>query len=183
MLIVIICLIILFLLIAYVIATYNQFIKLDNSTKEAFSTMDVYLKKRADLIPNLVETVKGYGKYEQETLSKIISLRNNCYGNVPFNEKSENNNALSRELGKLIAVAENYPDLKANTTYLALTDQLKSVENDIANARKYYNAVVRTFNNKIMVFPNNIIANIFNYSKQQLFEIDSEDRENVQVKF
>lgn len=183
MLIISICLIILFILVVYVILTYNQFIKLDNSTKEAFSTMDVYLKKRSDLIPNLVETVKGYGKYEQETLSKIISLRNNCYGDIPMNEKSENNNALSKELGKLLAVAESYPDLKANTTYLELTQQLKSVEDDIANARKYYNAVVRTFNNKIMVFPNNIIANKFKYSKHELFEINSEERENIKIKF
>lgn len=175
---------VLLIIIIWVIASYNGFIKLRNSIEEAFSTMDVYLKKRYDLIPNLVETVKGYAKHESETLEKVIAARNIAAGAKSVEEKLEGENMLSGTLKSLFAVAESYPDLKANTNFLDLQDQLKVLENEIASSRKYYNAVVKTFNTKREVFPSVIIAGIFNFKKKPLFEVSSEEeRENVKVQF
>jgi len=121
------------------IGFYNNGITLKNYVKEAFSTMDVYLKKRWDLVPNLVETVKGYSEHEQEIIQNVVDLRSKSYSQLSNDAKMNINNEMSMALGKLIAVAENYPDLKANTTYQELMSQLANVEEDIANARKYYN--------------------------------------------
>ena len=166
------------------VGMYNSFIKLKNSCDEAYSTMDVYLKKRFDLIPNLVETVKGYASHEKETLEKVIAARNNLQNASTTEEKLAGENALQGTLKTLFAVAEAYPDLKANTNFLDLQDQLKGVENDIANSRKYYNAVVKQFNTKCEMFPSNIIASIFHFEKKPMFEVDSaEERKNVEVKF
>ena len=142
------------------VGMYNSFIKLKNSCDEAYSTMDVYLKKRFDLIPNLVETVKGYAAHEKETLQNVIAARNNLQNASTTEEKLAGENALQGTLKTLFAVAEAYPDLKANTNFLDLQEQLKGVENDIANSRKYYNAVVKQFNTKCEMFPSNIIAGI-----------------------
>ena len=167
-----------------IIGMYNSFIKLKNSCDEAYSTMDVYLKKRFDLIPNLVETVKGYAAHEKETLQNVIAARNNLQNASTTEEKLAGENALQGTLKTLFAVAEAYPDLKANTNFLDLQDQLKGVENDIANSRKYYNAVVKQFNTKCEMFPSNIIASIFHFEKKPMFEVDSADeRKNVEVKF
>ena len=183
MLIWIIIAIIIVLAIAFV-GMYNSFIKLKNSCEEAFSTMDVYMKKRFDLIPNLVETVKGYASHEKETLEKVIAARNNLQNAATPEEKLAGENALQGTLKTLFAVAEAYPDLKANTNFLDLQNQLQSVENDIANSRKYYNAVVKQFNTKCEMFPSNIIASIFHFEKKPMFEVDSaEERKNVEVKF
>ncbi len=172
------------LLLIYFIATYNGFVRLKNNVKEAFSTMDVYLKKRWDLIPNLVETVKGYAKHEKETLEGVIKLRNSAYDKMSPEEKIETNQELSRGIVKIMALAENYPDLKANENFKDLSNQLTRVEEDIANSRKYYNAVVRNFNNKVQMFPSNIIAGMFGFREEKMFEItDEEQRENVKVKF
>ena len=166
------------------VGMYNSFIKLKNSCDEAYSTMDVYLKKRFDLIPNLVETVKGYASHEKETLEKVIAARNNLQNAATPEEKLAGENALQGTLKTLFAVAEAYPDLKANTNFLDLQNQLQSVENDIANSRKYYNAVVKQFNTKCEMFPSNIIASIFHFEKKPMFEVDSaEERKNVEVKF
>ena len=166
------------------VGMYNSFIKLKNSCDEAYSTMDVYLKKRFDLIPNLVETVKGYAAHEKETLQNVIAARNNMQNASTTEEKLAGENALQGTLKTLFAVAEAYPDLKANTNFLDLQDQLKGVENDIANSRKYYNAVVKQFNTKCEMFPSNIIASIFHFEKKPMFEVDSADeRKNVEVKF
>lgn len=166
------------------VGMYNSFIKLKNSCDEAYSTMDVYLKKRFDLIPNLVETVKGYAAHEKETLQNVIAARNNLQNASTTEEKLAGENALQGTLKTLFAVAEAYPDLKANTNFLDLQDQLKGVENDIANSRKYYNAVVKQFNTKCEMFPSNIIASIFHFEKKPMFEVDSADeRKNVEVKF
>ena len=166
------------------VGMYNSFIKLKNSCDEAYSTMDVYLKKRFDLIPNLVETVKGYAAHEKETLQNVIAARNNLQNASTTEEKLAGENALQGTLKTLFAVAEAYPDLKANTNFLDLQDQLKGVENDIANSRKYYNAVVKQFNTKCEMFPSNIIASIFHFEKKPMFEVDSADeRKNVGVKF
>lgn len=171
------------LLLIYVMATYNSFVRLRNSVKEAFATMDVYLKKRWDLIPNIVETVKGYAKHEKETLEGVIKLRNGAYDKMSTEEKIEANQELSRGITKIMALAENYPDLKANDNFKDLQGQLTRVEEDIANSRKYYNAVVRNFNNKVQVFPSNIIASLFHFKEEKMFEIVESERENVKVEF
>ena len=183
MLIWIIIAIIIVLAIAFV-GMYNSFIKLKNSCEEAFSTMDVYMKKRFDLIPNLVETVKGYAAHEKETLEKVMAARNGVQSAATVEEKMAQENVLTGTLNSLFAVAEAYPDLKANTNFLDLQDQLNSVEEDIANARKYYNAVVKQFNTKCEMFPSNIIASMFHFERKPMFEVDSaEERKNVEVKF
>ena len=183
MLIWIIIAIIIVLAIAFV-GMYNSFIKLKNSCEEAFSTMDVYMKKRFDLIPNLVETVKGYAAHEKETLEKVMAARNGIQSAATVEEKMAQENVLTGTLKSLFAVAEAYPDLKANTNFLDLQDQLKSVEEDIANSRKYYNAVVKQFNTQCEMFPSNIIASMFHFERKPMFEVDSaEERKNVEVKF
>ncbi len=174
--------IVVIILLAFV-GIYNGLVKLKNSVEEAFSTMDVYLKKRHDLIPNLVETVKGYASHEKETLEKVIQARNMATQSKSPEESIQNENMLSGTLRSLFAISENYPDLKANTNFLDLQNQLKAVEEDIAYSRKYYNAVVKTFNIKIESFPSNLVAGMFNFTKRTMFEISEEDRENVQVKF
>jgi len=171
------------LVLFYIIAIYNGFIKLRNSVDESFSTMDVYMKKRYDLIPNLVETVKGYAKHEQETLEKVIQARNMAMASDSINEKQANENMLTGTLKSLFALSESYPELKADTQFLDLQKQLQKVEEDIANARKYYNAVVKTFNTKVESFPSNIVAGIFNFEKYPFFIIEATQRENIKVSF
>ena len=172
------------ILLVVAIGMYNSFIKLRNSCEEAFSTMDVYMKKRFDLIPNLVETVKGYAAHEKETLQNVIAARNNLQNASTTEEKLAGENALQGTLKSLFAVAEACPDLKANTNFLDLQDQLKMIEEDSANSRKYYNAVVKQFNTKCEMFPSNIIASIFHFEKQPMFEVETaEERKNVEVKF
>ena len=169
------------LILIYFGVTYNSFVKLNNTVKEAFSTMDVYLKKRWDLIPNIVETVKGYAKHEKSTLKEIIELRNSTYDNMSANEKVDVNNKLSQGINKLMAIAEAYPDLKANENFKDLSQQLTKVEDDIANSRKYYNGAVRIFNDKVQMFPSNIIAGIFGYKVKNMFEANENERENVKI--
>ena len=167
----------------YIFTTYNGLVGSRNVVDEAFSTMDVYLKKRWDLIPNLVEVVKGYAKHESETLEKVVALRNGAYNNMSVDEKMEVNKQLSSGISRLIAVAESYPDLKANQNFTDLSKELSKIEEDIANSRKYYNGTVRNFNNKVMMFPSNIIANMFGFKKATMFEAVEEERKNVKVEF
>ena len=168
----------------YAVGGYNSLVSLRNQVEEAFSTMDVYLTKRYDLIPNLVETVKGYAKHEKETLEAVISARNKAVNATTMEGKIEAENAMSGVIGRLFALAEAYPDLKANTNFLDLQTQLKSIEDDIANARKYFNGVTRQYNTKIEVFPMNILAGIFGFTKKPLFVVaDEQQRQNVKVSF
>ncbi len=176
---IIIAIVVIFLLLVF--ATYNSFIKLSNRVKEAFSTMDVYLKKRWDLIPNIVETVKGYAKHEKETLEGVIKLRNGAYDKMSDDEKIKANNELSKGITKIMALAESYPDLKANENFKDLSNQLTKVEDEIANSRKYYNGTVREYNNKVQMFPSNICAMIFGYKTKKMFEANEEERQNVKV--
>ena len=169
------------ILLIYVLIAYNSFINSRNLVKEAFSTMDVYLKKRWDIIPNLVEVVKGYSTHEQETLTKITSLRSSNYDDLTMNNKININEELSKCLANVFAVSENYPDLKANELFAKLSDNLISVEDEIANSRKYYNGTVRNFNNKIQMFPNNIIAKIFKFKEFKIFEANAEEKHNIGV--
>ena len=143
--------------------------------------MDVYLKKRWDLIPNIVETVKGYAKHEKSTLEEVINLRNSSYDKMNTNDKVETNNKLSQGISKLMAIAESYPELKANENFKDLSNQLTRVEDDIANARKYYNGTVRIYNDKVQMFPSNIIAGIFGYKVKNMFVANENERENVKI--
>ncbi len=171
-------------IVLWVIMTYNGFISLRNKVEESFSTMDVYLKKRYDLIPNLVETVKGYAKHESETLEKVIGARNKAAHAVTVDEKIAAEKQLAQSMIHLNAVAEQYPDLKANANFMSLQADLKSMEGEIANARKYYNALVRQFNTKCEKIPSNIIASLFHFERKPLFEVDApEERQNVKVQF
>ena len=171
-------------IVLWIVSTYNSLVGLRNTCKEAFSTMDVYLKKRWDLIPNLVETVKGYAKHEKGTLEEVVKLRSGAYDKMSPDEKIENNAKLSAGITKIMALAESYPELKANQNFLSLSSDLSNVEADIANSRKYYNGAVKIFNNKVMMFPSNIVANILGYKEQKMYEVDSdEERKNVKVQF
>ena len=171
------------LLVVYVLVTYNGFVRMKNRVDELFSTMDVYLKKRWDLIPNIVEKVKGYAKYEKSTLSEIIKLRNSAYDNMSSDEKIKTNQQLSKGTTKIMALAEQYPDLKANKNFKDLSTQLTKIEDEIVNSRKYYNGTVREFNDKVQMFPSNIVANIFGYKAKTMFEANEEERKNVKVSF
>ncbi len=171
------------IILIYILAVYNSLVRLKNKVKEAFATMDVYLKKRWDLIPNIVETVKGYAKHEKDTLNEVVSLRNSVYNNMSDDEKIKTNQELSKGIVKIMALAESYPELKANENFKDLSNQLAKVEDDIANSRKYYNGVVRMFNNKVELFPSNIIAGIFGFKTRAMFEANEAERENVKVQF
>ncbi len=176
--------VVLLALIAWIIGSYNTLVRLRNNVEESFSAMDVYMKKRYDLIPNIVETVKGYAKHEKETLNAVITARNNAVAASDPKTKVKAENEISGALRNLFALAENYPDLKANTNFLDLQAQLKTIETEIANSRRYYNANVKTYNTKIEVFPSNLVAGWFKFEKRSLFEIENaEERKNVKVEF
>lgn len=164
-----------------VIFAYNRGVSLRNFVQEAFATMDVYLKKRWDLVPNLIEIVKNYAKHEKTLLEELTNLRTKSYGELTADEKIDTNIQLGKTLSKIVAVAENYPDLKANESYMLLMKQMSAVEDDIANARKYYNGTVREYNTFLDLFPTNIIGKIFGMQHAKLFEISGEQRENIKV--
>ncbi len=170
-------------IVVWAISTRNSLVALGNNVEEGFSTIDVYLKKRWDLIPNLVETVKGYAAHESETFKKVVEARNAAMNASGAEAKIAAENALSGTLKTLFALQEAYPDLKANAQFAMLQSQLTAIENDLAQHRKYYNATVKQFNNKVMFFPSNIIAKSMHLSKKPFFEVDESERQNVQVKF
>ncbi len=168
----------------WLMSAYNNFVSWRNKVEEAFSTMDVYLVKRYDLVPNLVETVKGYAKHEKETLERVISARNMAVNATSIEDKIKAEGEFSGVLSRLFALSEAYPDLKANTQFLDLQAQLKVIEEDIAQSRKFYNGTTRQYNTMVEVFPNNIVANIFKFTKRPLFEVeDATQRQNVKVQF
>ena len=180
----IIILVVVVLLVLWVIGVQNRLTNKRMKAENAFADIDVHLVKRYDLIPNLVETVKGYAKHEAETLEKVVSARNMAQSATTLEDKIQGENILSGTLKSLFAVAESYPDLKANQNFMDLQQQLKDIEKDIANSRKYYNAVVKDFNNKCEMFPSNIIAKIFNFVVKPMFEVEgAEERKNVKVQF
>ncbi len=169
--------------VVWLVATYNKFVKMKNDIDEAFSTMDVYYKKRYDLIPNLVETVKGYAKHESETLEKVMTARYNAM-NATGADKMDKENILTGTLKSLFKVTENYPDLKADKNFNSLMETLNSVETDILSARKYYNGTVKIYNTKREVFPSSIVAKWFKFVKRDLYEVDApEERKAVKVEF
>ncbi len=169
-----------------VIGMYNGLIRLKNRVDEAWADIDVQLKRRHDLIPNLVETVKGYAAHEQGTLDKVIQARNSAMtaqssGNRAEIEKTEN--MLSSTLKSIFALSEAYPDLKANTNFLELQRELSDTENKIQASRRFYNTNVRDFNTKLEVFPTNMIGNMLGFKVREFFEAAAEEKENVEVKF
>ncbi len=171
------------LIVIIITAAYNSFIGIKNKVEEAFSTMDAYLKKRWDLIPNLVETVKGYASHEKETLEAVIKARNMAVNSSGIGELKQNEQALAAGLKSLFALSESYPDLKANENFINLQNQLQTVENDILQARKYYNAVVRQYNTKRELFPQSLIASMMHLEKKEYFDIDDSERGSVKVSF
>ncbi|MDO4167904.1 MAG: LemA family protein [Eubacteriales bacterium] len=172
------------LLVVFVVSGYNKLVRGKITIDEAFATMDVYLKKRFDLIPNLVETVKGYAKHEEGTLAEMVQLRSQNYNSMTEEEKLASGAAISQMVPKIMALAEAYPDLKANQNFLDLSKQLSQIEDDIANARKYYNGAVKQYNYSVQMFPNSLIAGIFHFETKKMYEVENDaERQNVQVKF
>ncbi len=179
----IIILIIVGVLFLIVFGIYNSLVRLRNRVKNSWSQIDVQLKKRYDLVPNLIETVKGYMKHEKETFTKITQLRSQAMSATDMTMKAKANNELSRALSGLNIAVENYPDLKASQNFLMLQEELAGIENKIAYARQFYNDSVMLYNNKIEMFPSNIFASMFNFKKEVFFEAPAEERKNVKVSF
>ena len=163
----------------YIISTYNGLVALKKKVEQSKSGVDVYLKQRFDLIPNVVETVKGYAKYEEDVLEKIIKIRNEYSKNSQDNMKV--NATLNEEYNKLIAVVENYPELKANEPFLNLQKQLSKIESQLQAARRIYNSDVTEYNTKVQSFPSNVIATIFKFKEIALFEIDALEKKNINI--
>lgn len=179
----ILLLVIIILIGLLVWAKYNSFIYLSNLVSEAWSGINVQLKRRYDLIPNLVETVKGYSKHEKSVFENVTRLRTESMSARSVEHKSELEGELSGALKTLFAVAENYPDLKANQNFLQLQAELQNIEGEIQLARRYYNGVVRSYNTNILTFPGNLIAMFFSFKPKHYFEIAKEEQENVQINF
>ncbi|MFO7872911.1 MAG: LemA family protein [Bacteroidales bacterium] len=172
------------ILILFFISMYNRLVKLRNQVKNAWSQIDVQLKRRYDLIPNLIETVKGYMKHEQETLENVTRMRTEAMQASGVAEKAQAEGKLTSALGNLKVAVENYPDLKANQNFLSLQEELTSTENKISFARQNFNDQVLFYNNKIEMFPTNITASLFGFQKEDYFELESpEERETPQVSF
>lgn len=179
----IIIIVVVVLIALWAMGVYNSLVRLRNRVKDQWSQVDVVLKRRADLIPNLVETVKGYAGHEKDTLDAVINARNKAVSaNNPHDEMAANGE-LTQALGRLFALTESYPDLKANTNFLDLQASLKETEDKITFARQFYNDTVLAYKNKLETFPSNIVAGIFNFKPEEFFEASATDREVPQVKF
>ena len=174
---------ILILVIILLVLGYNELIKLRNMVKDQWSQIDVLLKRRCDLIPNLVETVKGYAKHEKDTLEAVINARNKSVTANSISDSTVANSELTGALNKLFALSEAYPDLKANTNFIDLQKNLKETEDKIVYARQFYNDTVLKYNNKVEMIPTNIVASLFGFKKYDFFEILDEERQGIKVKF
>lgn len=183
MTLVIIIIAVLLLIIFYFIGVYNKLVNGRNKVKDQFSQIDVQLKRRVDLIPNLVETVKGYAKHENNTLKEVIEARNKLSSATGINEEIDANNQLTGALNRLFALSEAYPDLKANENFKSLQTDLKDTEDKISYARQFYNDTVLSYNNLVEMFPSNIVASMFKFTKYEFFKIDEKEKENPKVKF
>ena len=179
----IILIIVLVLLVLWVINTYNKLIALRNRVKDQWAQIDVQLKRSFDLIPNLVETVKGYTKHESETLEAVIKARNTYVTAGTPEAQMKADGELTQAISKLFALTESYPDLKANTNFQHLQEELTQTESKIASARQFYNDTVMLYNNKVSMVPSNIIASLFKFNKEAFFEANETERQNVSVKF
>ncbi|MDD3487343.1 MAG: LemA family protein [Candidatus Moranbacteria bacterium] len=174
---------IIIVLALWAIAVYNGLIRLKNRVDEAWSDIDVQLKRRYDLIPNLVNTVKGYAAHEKEVFEKVTEARTRAMGAQSAADKAQAENMLSSTLKSLFAVAEAYPDLKANQNFLELQRELTDTEDKIQAARRFYNGNVRDFNTKIQIFPNNLIAGSLGYTAREFFEAEGSEKDPVKVEF
>ena len=174
---------ILLLLVFYVIGVYNKLVNARNKVDNQFSQIEVQLKRRADLIPNLVETVKGYAKHEKGTLTEVIEARNKAVSANTVNEKVDANNQLTGALNKLFALSESYPELKANENFMSLQNDLRDTEDKITYARQFYNDTAMSFNNLVEMFPSNIVASVFKFKKYDFFKALEEEKETPKVKF
>ena len=179
----IIILVIVVLLVLYMIGVYNKLVNSRNKVDNQFSQVDIQLKRRADLIPNLVETVKGYAKHESKTLEDVIKARNTYTTAHTVDEKVKASGEITNALNKLFALSESYPDLKANTNFMSLQNDLKDTEDKISMARQFYNDTVLTYNNKVERVPSNIVANMGGFKKGEFFQIDEKEKEAPTVKF
>ena len=180
---IIILVVILLIFGGYAVGVYNKLVNARNKVENQFSQIDIQLKRRADLIPNLVETVKGYAKHEKDTFEAVINARNKAVNAGTVNEKIEANNELTGALNKLFALAEAYPELKANENFLSLQNDLKDTEDKITYARQFYNDSAMQFNNLVQMFPTNIIAGMFGFKKFEYFKIDEKEKEVPKVEF
>lgn len=178
-----IAIIVILLFAVYVIASYNGFIVLKNRIREALSGIDVQLKRRTDLIPNLVSTVRGYAKHEKEVFLNVTKARSALMSAKSLGEKAEANNMITSALKSIFAVAEAYPELKASTNFQDLQRQLEDTEDKIAYSRQFYNSNVLDYNNKIAVFPGNVIAGVFGFKENEFFQTTEEEKKNVKVDF
>ena len=174
---------VLVVLVLLVIGVYNGLVKSRMQTREAWSQIDVQLKRRNDLIPNLIETVKGYAKYEGDTLAKVTQLRQQVAQASSPAEAMAASDALSRQVAGIFAVAENYPDLKANTNFMQLQEELTNTENKIAYSRQLYNSCVRRFNEKLQAFPSNLVGKIHHFTQFEYLQVPAEARETPKVEF
>lgn len=171
------------LIVFWVIGVYNSLVVLRNRVKDQWAQIDVQLKRRFDLIPNLVETVKGYTKHESETLEAVIKARNSYVSASVPEEQMKADGELTGAISKLFALSESYPDLKANANFQQLQEELNNTESKIASARQFYNDTVLKYNNKVATVPSNIVASIFKFKSEAFFEANATERENVSVKF
>lgn len=178
-----IILIVVAVIVLYVISTYNGLVVLRNKVKDQWSQIEVQLKRRADLIPNLVETVKGYAAHEKDTLEAVVSARNKAVSATTPEAEMQANGELSQALGRLFALTEAYPDLKANTNFVDLQNQLKETEDKISYSRQFYNDTVLKYQNKKESFPSNIITGMFGFKTFKFFEAEEQDRKVPEVKF
>ncbi len=178
-----IVIIVVVILAIWIVLIYNSLIRLKNRIQNAWAQIDVQLKRRYDLIPNLIETVKGYAKHEKETLKMVTEARNMMGKAKSVDQKARAENMLTSALKSLFAVAEAYPDLKANQNFMMLQEELSGTENKIAYARQFYNDTVLKYNNKIQVFPSNVIANLIGFKEKEFFETETGERKPVKVKF
>ncbi len=174
---------ILILIGLYVVSVYNKYVRLRNQGEEAESAIDAHLKQRYDLVPNLVETVKGYAKHEEKTLTAVIEARNKAINATGLEDKDSADKAFSSTLKSLFALSEAYPDLKANQGFLDLQAQLQKIEEQLLSARKYYNAIIKGLNTIIEVFPSSLVASLFHFGKKPYLAIEEEARARVEVKF
>ena len=171
------------LILMYFVSTYNVLVRLRNKVKDQWAQIDVVLKQRYDLIPNLVETVKGYAKHEKDTLNAVIEARSKAVSATTSEEEMKAAGEVTQALGKLFALAESYPELKANENFMKMHDSLEEMEEKIRYSRQFYNDTVLTYKNKLEMFPSNIVASIFGFKPEAFFEANEEERKNVQVKF
>jgi LemA protein len=169
--------------LVFFIGNYNALIQLRNRVKDQWSQIDIQLKRRFDLVPNLVETVKGYTKHEKETLENVVKARNAYQTAKTPEEQMKADGELTKTLTKLFALAEAYPDLKANDNFMELQTELSNIEEKISASRQFYSDSVLNYNNKVQMFPSNIVASIFGFKEEKFFEAQTEERENVKVKF